>query len=711
MPTPRTSSERVKVRLEDQERQRAREQDQTVSLLDEYWGIPDPQYPSCFSKQKLYTMARREEDRDPFLASTSGVSTLSDVSEKKGSRQLMVLGKFYGVFNSRRPSLLFWSTLTLLLTSMTMTKMSKELETKTRALREESSANTISLVRLLGDLKEKEEQLKNSRDENQKITEILKDSKRNNELLSKELIKKKSSIKQLSRECQALEKQLSGAQDNIKSKEEKYQRQAEINETKNLAAMLLLALLISKITKLNSSNVDLRKQLGEEKSTLKEAKDKFEQAEKVKQVLKTEKEDLISSHEASLLHIASLLYITDTLISKKELIAEIEEKIQNLKWKVISKEAWIATNAGAGLRDKKSSNQQQREEKSQGWRKRKNHITMSSETHPSIEQTRSENSGPTLETAESKEKVQLKGTELRQLRKLECNKEEMSKIVVDPLKIKEDKAGPTVDIGDPLNEKLELISRFRNFFLPPAQERNQSLKEELQRLDLEEEKGRQAEIQMEIEERRRRETHRAKKEEEEGRHEAAKITEIQKKKEKEDNELAKRKEEAHRVQEEEEKKAQEARIANLRKELEIQKEKQARLEEESRRLETIEEERRKKEKQKEETHRLQKEEKEKRRKEASKAQKEKEKREKAERPQIQQMKAKNDLQTQKTEVDSYELTIDGHKVSITKDQWTKILIIKLLMCGIPLLAKFPKSHMRLFALAAKNISLSSHHHR
>ena len=94
--------------------------------------------------------------------------------------------------------------------------------------------------------------------------------------------------------------------------------------------------------------------------------------------------------------------------------------------------------------------------------------------------------------------MQLKGTELRQLRKLECNKEEMSKIVVDPLKIKEDKAGPTVDIGDPLNEKLELISRFRNFFLPPAQERNQSLKEELQRLDLEEEKERQAEIRLEL---------------------------------------------------------------------------------------------------------------------------------------------------------------------------------------------------------------------
>merc|ERR1711952_419211 len=113
--------------------------------------------------------------------------------------------------------------------------MSKELETRTRALREESFAKTTSLVRLLGDLKEKEEQLKNSRDENQKITEILKELKRNNELLSKELSKKKSSIKQLSREYQALEKQLYGAQDNIKSKEKKYQRQAKINETKNLA--------------------------------------------------------------------------------------------------------------------------------------------------------------------------------------------------------------------------------------------------------------------------------------------------------------------------------------------------------------------------------------------------------------------------------------------------------------------------------------------
>ena len=108
------------------------------------------------------------------------------------------------------------------------------------------------------------------------------------------------------------------------------------------------------------------------------------------------------------------------------------------------------------------------------------------------------------------------------MRKLECNKEEMSKIVVDPLKIKDDKTGPTVDIGDPLNEKLELISRLKKD-LAKEKERNQSLKEELQRRGLGEEKGKQAEIQMEIEERRRREAHRAKKEEGEGRHEAAKI--------------------------------------------------------------------------------------------------------------------------------------------------------------------------------------------
>ena len=121
MPTPKTSSECVKVRLEDQERQRAREQDQTVSLLDEYWGIPDPQYPSCFPEQKMDTMARRKENRDPFLASTSSVSTLSDVSEKKGNRQMMALEKFCRVFNSQSPSILFWPTLMLLLTSMVST--------------------------------------------------------------------------------------------------------------------------------------------------------------------------------------------------------------------------------------------------------------------------------------------------------------------------------------------------------------------------------------------------------------------------------------------------------------------------------------------------------------------------------------------------------------------------------------------------------------
>merc|ERR1712079_785944 len=110
------------------------------------------------------------------------------------------------------------------------------------------------------------------------------------------------------------------------------------------------------------------------------------------------------------------------------------------------------------------------------------------------------------------------GTELKQLRKLECNKEETSKIVVDPLKIKEDKTGPTVDIGDPLISRLEKD-------LVKEKERNKSLKEGLQRLDLEKKKERQAEIQMEIEERRRREAHRAKKEEEEGRKEAAKIAE------------------------------------------------------------------------------------------------------------------------------------------------------------------------------------------
>merc|ERR1711994_532065 len=97
--------------------------------------------------------------------------------------------------------------------------------------------------------------------------------------------------------------------------------------------------------------------------------------------------------------------------------------------------------------------------------------------------------------------------------------------------------------------------------------------------------------------------------------------------------------------------------------------------------------------------------KEKRRKEASKAQKEK--------TSIfyfgdlfQQRKAKNDLQTQEAEVGFYEL--NGHRVSLTNDQWIQIFIIKLLMCGIPLLAKFPPYHMRLFALANKDIYLSSH---
>ena len=65
----------------------------------------------------------------------------------------MALGKFCRVFNSQSPSILFWPTLMLLLTSMTMMKLSKEeLEIKTRALREESFAKTISFVRLLGDL-------------------------------------------------------------------------------------------------------------------------------------------------------------------------------------------------------------------------------------------------------------------------------------------------------------------------------------------------------------------------------------------------------------------------------------------------------------------------------------------------------------------------------------------------------------------------------
>ena len=66
-------------------------------------------------------MIRREENRNPFLAGASGVSSLSDVSEKKGNRQMMVLGKFCRVFNSQSPSILFWPTLMLLLTSMAST--------------------------------------------------------------------------------------------------------------------------------------------------------------------------------------------------------------------------------------------------------------------------------------------------------------------------------------------------------------------------------------------------------------------------------------------------------------------------------------------------------------------------------------------------------------------------------------------------------------
>merc|ERR1712047_200977 len=111
--------------------------------------------------------------------------------------------------------------------------------------------------------------------------------------------------------------------------------------------MLLLALLISKIAKLNRSNAGLRKQLGEEMSTLKEAKNKLERAEKAKQVLETEKEDLISSHKDSLLHIASLLYITNILESKEEVTAKLEEILffVFLKWK----EAWTATTVETEL--------------------------------------------------------------------------------------------------------------------------------------------------------------------------------------------------------------------------------------------------------------------------------------------------------------------------------------------------------------------------
>ena len=66
-------------------------------------------------------MIRREENRNPFLAGASGVSRLSIVSERKGNRQMMALGKFCRVFNSQSPSILFWPTLMLLLTSMAST--------------------------------------------------------------------------------------------------------------------------------------------------------------------------------------------------------------------------------------------------------------------------------------------------------------------------------------------------------------------------------------------------------------------------------------------------------------------------------------------------------------------------------------------------------------------------------------------------------------
>ena len=66
---------------------------------------------------------------------------------------------------------------------------------------------------------------------------------------------------------------------------------------------------------------------------------------------------------------------------------------------------------------------------------------MSPETHQSFKQTRSENSKPTLEMAEPKEKVQSKETELKQSRKPKCDEEETSKTVVNPLKIKKDKMG------------------------------------------------------------------------------------------------------------------------------------------------------------------------------------------------------------------------------------------------------------------------------
>ena len=66
-------------------------------------------------------MIRREENRNPFLAGASGVPRLSIVSERKGNRQMMALGRFCRVFNSQSPSILFWPTLMLLPTSMAST--------------------------------------------------------------------------------------------------------------------------------------------------------------------------------------------------------------------------------------------------------------------------------------------------------------------------------------------------------------------------------------------------------------------------------------------------------------------------------------------------------------------------------------------------------------------------------------------------------------
>ena len=66
---------------------------------------------------------------------------------------------------------------------------------------------------------------------------------------------------------------------------------------------------------------------------------------------------------------------------------------------------------------------------------------MSPRSYSLIKQTRSENSGPTPEMAEPKEKVQSKETELKQSRKPKCDEEETSKTVVNPLKIKKDKMG------------------------------------------------------------------------------------------------------------------------------------------------------------------------------------------------------------------------------------------------------------------------------